>query len=346
VVDCPFEAIAMVPNTTGRGTHAIASVNPARCVSCGLCSGSCDQLAIGPPSRDGHAQMQAVKGIAATADAGAFALVHCGHDGVGERLAARLAAGGHRVALVAVDCVGALHALAVSQLAASHRGAFVLGCPPHRCRSREGVWISLGRLLQGREPELKHPLDPTRVRDVGTRADTAGFFAGRVRGARGIVAAAAASAVALAIVAWLSQLPAGAAPAHGAVRLAWRLPGQSWRDCSPLSPGEIAKLPAHMRRTEDCRTVYLHYRLRAWVDGRAVLDREVAPLGARGDRPLYVEADLDVRPGERHVRVEFVPVRDPEGRGARLSFESGLQVEAGRARLIYHDADARALRAD
>lgn len=360
VIDCPFEAISMIADPAGRRPHPIAAVNPARCVSCGLCAGSCDQLAIGPPARDGHAQALAVRQLTANADVQGMVLVHCGQDGVGEALAERLAGKGHRVTLLAVDCAGALHALAVSQLLRAYRGAFVLGCPTRRCRSREGVPLALERLLQGREPELKQPLDTTRVRfasggradlsalaaeferftgDCGRHARTAGFFAGTSRGWRELGGAVALTVFALAGLAWASQLKAGTSPTSGAVRLAWRLPGQSWLDCRPLSAEEIARLPVHMRQTQDCRTVYLPYRLRAWTDGTPVVDRAVVPLGARGDRPLYVEQDLTLAAGRHHVKVEFMPTDDPKHAGMTLAFEDSLAVSAGHARLVTYDGE-------
>jgi len=365
VVDCPFEAIRMVPNTTGRGAHLeVAFVETARCVSCGLCSGSCDQLAIGPPGRDGHAQTLAARPLVAAADPHAFVLAHCAHDGVGGALAARMRAAGVTVREWPVDCVGSLHALPVQQLALAWRGVFVLGCPAGRCRSREGVPLALGRLLQGREPFLKRPLDATRVRfasggradlpelerefrrfaaTVGSSAASAGFEAGGRRGWRGALAGTLVTALLLAGTATLSQWPAGATPPHAALRLAWRLPGQSWLDCRPLSVEEIARLPAHMRKTEDCRTVYLHYRLQVWMDGDALVDREVAPLGARGDRPLYVDEDLPVEPGTHHVRISFTPLADPRGVGLSLVLEDSLEWSAGRARIVRYDTDRRRL---
>lgn len=364
VVDCPFEAIAMVPNTTGRGTHLeVASVNADRCVSCGLCSGSCDQLAIGPPGREGHAQVALARALAADVDADTIVLVHCGHDGVGEALAARLLAGGPRLVTWTIDCAGSLHMLPVQQLAERARGVFVLGCPPGRCRAREGTALAADRLLHGRDPQLKRPLDPARIRYAsGGRADLGAlerelrqFAAGTGRGAEPGTAGArrrgpagwagtiALTGAILLATAALSQLPAGDSPGQGAIRLAWRLPGQSWLDCRPLSPAEIARIPAHMRRTQDCRTVYLHYRLRAWVDGALRVDREVAPLGARGDRPLYVAEDLVVAPGAHTLAVEFEPLDDPKGAGIELGLASRIEVLDGRARLVTIDETQRRL---
>jgi len=365
VVDCPFEAISMVPNLTGRGTHTeVASVDASRCVSCGLCSGSCDQLAIGPPGRDGHSQVLAVRPLLAIADPHAFVLVHCAHDGVGEALAARARAASAVVVVREVDCVGSLHTLPVQQLVNAHRGVFVLGCPPSRCHSREGTALALDRLLHGREPFLKKPLDITRVRfasggradlgelaaeferfmaDCGRKARPEGLEAGRGDRARRLLPALALTAALLAGTGWLSQVALGSSPASGGVRLAWRLPGQSWLDCRPLTPAEIAKLPAHMRKTEDCRTVYLHYRLRAWVDGELRVDRAVAPLGARGDRPLFVEQDITLAPGAHELKVEFEPLDDPHHAGLDLEFEERIEVTAARARLVTFDADAKRL---
>jgi ferredoxin len=364
VVDCPFEAISMVPNTTGRGTHTeIAFVNTSRCVSCGLCSGSCDQLAIGPPGREGHAQVALARAVAPEVDAETVVLIHCAHAGVGEALMLQTFARGPRLVAWGVDCVGSLHMLPVQQLAERCRGVFVLGCPPGRCHSREGAGLALDRLLHGREPQLKRPLDPTRVcfahggpsdldaleRDLRWFAANAGervasaSDGARRRGPFAWAGAFMLTAALLLATASLSQIRAGGEPPQGAVRLAWRLPGQSWLDCRPLSKEEIERLPAHMRRTQDCRTVHLHYRLRAWVDGALRVDREVAPLGARGDRPLYVDEDVAVAPGARSVKVEFEPLEDPRHVGLELELETALEVGVGRARLVTFDADRRQL---
>jgi ferredoxin len=45
--DCPFGAITMVPRTDGKPFPSQAQIDPARCIGCGVCSGSCDTQAIG-----------------------------------------------------------------------------------------------------------------------------------------------------------------------------------------------------------------------------------------------------------------------------------------------------------
>src|SRR5690606_26346681 len=56
VQDCPWSAIAMVTRADGRET-LVARVDPRRCVSCGICAGSCAPMGVGPPGRTGRDQL-------------------------------------------------------------------------------------------------------------------------------------------------------------------------------------------------------------------------------------------------------------------------------------------------
>lgn len=42
--DCPYQAIELRPRTDGKPYKYVAWVDPERCVSCGVCNGSCDTL--------------------------------------------------------------------------------------------------------------------------------------------------------------------------------------------------------------------------------------------------------------------------------------------------------------
>lgn len=56
--DCPFDALSMVEREIpSRVTDVVARVDPALCVSCGICSGSCAPMGLGPPLRTGRDQL-------------------------------------------------------------------------------------------------------------------------------------------------------------------------------------------------------------------------------------------------------------------------------------------------
>ncbi|HSG49431.1 MAG TPA: cytochrome b N-terminal domain-containing protein, partial [Longimicrobiales bacterium] len=83
--DCPYEAIDMVPRTDGR-TGYVALVAPSKCVSCGICAGSCAPMGVGPPTRTGRDQLEEVKAFQAGLEPGAgdVVVVACGNSAAGE----------------------------------------------------------------------------------------------------------------------------------------------------------------------------------------------------------------------------------------------------------------------
>jgi ferredoxin/coenzyme F420-reducing hydrogenase delta subunit len=160
-IDCPFDAIAMLPVTTNAAGRA-AHVDPARCVSCGVCAGSCAPMAIGPPGRRGREQLAAARAFAAARGLGPddIVLVAC-RNGAG-RLAGRDRVDGSPV--LAVGCGGNLHTSVVEALVrAGAGGVLVAACPPRDCTSREGPKWLAARLFEGREAELQERVDRRRV---------------------------------------------------------------------------------------------------------------------------------------------------------------------------------------
>ena len=165
-VDCPYDAIRMVERTDGRD-GLVARVNPAACVSCGICAGSCAPMGVGPPGRTGRDQLTRVREFVAERSFGDgdIVLVACG---VSAGAAAR-AVNGEREANGAarfpVSCVGNLHSSVVEYLVrAGARGVLVVACPPRDCRGREGPKWLVERLFNEREAELKERVDRRRVR--------------------------------------------------------------------------------------------------------------------------------------------------------------------------------------
>ena len=162
-VDCPYEAISMVSRTDDRPT-LVASVDPALCVSCGICAGSCAPMGVGPPGRTGRDQLVEVRSFVAMADVpGSVVIVGCTR-GAGRVTDLGIFDG---APVLPVTCVGNLHTSAVEYLVrAGAHGVLLASCPPRDCWSREGPRWLIERLYHDREAELKERVDRRRVRVI------------------------------------------------------------------------------------------------------------------------------------------------------------------------------------
>jgi len=357
--DCPYDAIEMISRSGPSEFPLQASVVADACVACGLCAGSCASLAIGPPGHTARDQLAAARALVYAhthADAEAVAVV-CRANG---DLVERADASRELAACLPVACAGALHPATASYLASRFRRTIIVTCAPHACRFREGVALADARLLEDRAPAIPGRLARQALRVLhgspaewpALAASIAAFAGGGVRQAaspmttlprmarRAATVVAGATALALAIVLG-SAAPQGADASRAVLRLGWRLPGQAATNCRIRSAEELARLPVHMRTPLDCTNEALTYALRVEIDGQSVLERVVRAPGLRHDRPLSVEEDFVVRPGEHAVRVSFVP--RGEG-GRRLVFEGHVAFEGGRIRLMTHRDNALVVR--
>lgn len=161
-LDCPYEAIAMVPRLDGR-EGMVAEVDPVLCVSCGICAGSCAPMGVGPPGRTGRDQLVAVRRFteAHRPGPGDVVVVACDR-GAGRAAAAGLVDGSP---VFGVACAGSLHTSVLEYLVRSGvAGVLVVSCPPRDCWNREGVkWLE-ARVYEDREAELQARVDRRRVR--------------------------------------------------------------------------------------------------------------------------------------------------------------------------------------
>jgi len=160
--DCPWDAIAMVPRDDDRPT-LVARVDPMRCVSCGICAGSCAPMGVGPPGRSGRDQLVAARSLTELDQAdGARIVAICCEQLPATHLAA-LRTRGASVHLA--TCVGTLHTSVIEVLLRSGApGVIVCGCPPRDCVSREGPKWLHERVFNDREAELQPRVDRRRVR--------------------------------------------------------------------------------------------------------------------------------------------------------------------------------------
>jgi ferredoxin len=159
--DCPWEAITMVARDDDRPT-LVARVDPSRCVSCGICAGSCAPMGVGPPGRTGRDQLATLRSLLDVSDdPEPIVVVHC--EQAPRAHVDALRTSGARVH--AVPCVGNLHSSVIELfLRNGAPGVIVFGCPPRDCVGREGPKWLHERVFNDREAELQPRVDRRRVR--------------------------------------------------------------------------------------------------------------------------------------------------------------------------------------
>lgn len=162
--DCPWDAITMIPREGAHGLQSalVARVDPSRCVSCGICAGSCAPMGVGPADHTGRDQMVRVRAALAAPDVRELRPVAiCCQHAAPEQLAS-LRANGADVRLV--SCAGNVHTSVLEfTLRAGVPGVMVYTCAPRDCRGREGPKWLHERMYNDREAELQARVDRTRV---------------------------------------------------------------------------------------------------------------------------------------------------------------------------------------
>ena len=170
--DCPYGAIEMVPRTDGRRFELEARVDPALCVSCGICTGSC------PSSSPFRKQQPLLTGIE---------LPYCTMNDFKRRLeaaAARAGGPGPRIVLVGCDysvdvsaaeqrdvaalslpCAGMMPPAAIDYLlrTGGADGVILAGCDAGDCHFRHGDRWLRQRVARERMPKLRSRVPRERV---------------------------------------------------------------------------------------------------------------------------------------------------------------------------------------
>ncbi len=162
------------------------------------------------------------------------------------------------------------------------------------------------------------------------------------------------TAVLLAGVVVAGQIPFGKPSDKAVARLALRTVHTRLEVCRDRTAEELATLPTHMRQPRVCEGISPTYRLVLEVDGREVLTAEADAGGARGDRPLIVDEEVEVDPGYRQLRVSMAPVQtnaalDEASSAAwaeipRYGLEQSVELTAGHITLVVLDQDANRLK--
>lgn len=358
--DCPFDAIEMIPRTQGKGSEVVASVLEAYCVGCGICSASCSQLAIGPPDLSAQLQLQKIRRLKTEFPHGGILFIYCGAQAQAEDVFDVCRRDHPGLVPLRVECAGNLHAAAVAYALGQFPGVFIFGCAPEACTNRVGSTLMEQRMLHGREPQVPKGFDSSKVSVfLGSGAEINRMCAqleefskkfGSPRAKSCVVSsmlrravASLITAVLLAGIGSLSSLPYRMVATSSVLRMAIRLPGQVIENCRTRTAEELAKMSAHMRSSQDCQRQSIDYEATVKIDGEIRLRQTVTAAGARSDRPLILEHDLELPGGPHQIEVEFVPEEGAPAEALSLNASFNESFEAGRIWLVTYDSNTHTL---
>jgi coenzyme F420-reducing hydrogenase delta subunit/Pyruvate/2-oxoacid:ferredoxin oxidoreductase delta subunit len=352
-VDCPYGAITMVPRISPDEKHPVqASVNPRKCVGCGICSGSCDTAGIGiaqPSQLDARKHLDAWLARAIgdgetpvvaflCADSGAAAV----HIDPATGRAAELPG----YICWALPCAGWLHSLTIER-AFRHgaKGVLIAACGPGACQFREGALWTEQRIEGGRAPALRdEKVDRSRVRVLRLHrferrellAQAAAFRSGGSKRdtarARRVPAVATAAALAIGLGGGTvlgSDLPyATGIGKEPVLTVSFNHPGRSEDRCHEVTEAEKAALPPHMRQDRVCDRGRSPVRLRVAIDGMVVHEESYGPHGIFGDENSIAVVHVPVTEGIHRVEVAVGDSADP----SEWTFTDARRIEFLRGR--------------
>lgn len=128
--------------------------------------------------------------------------------------------------------------------------------------------------------------------------------------ARALLAAALAIA-ALVVLALLSRITwRSSDPEAAELRLSWRIPAPSYRQCRPPTEAELGGVLPHMRPSEVCTDMAIPFRLTVQLDGDTLHSEPVAKSGPRA-RTITIYRSFPVSPGSYALDVAFLPETQP-----------------------------------
>jgi ferredoxin/coenzyme F420-reducing hydrogenase delta subunit len=171
VADCPFNAVAMVPRSDGQPFEQQAAVDPALCVSCGICVGACPTatpfrrlagLKAGIELPDQTVAALREKTLAAAEKLGGNARVIVFGCADGADLDALK---GDGVATVTLPCTGMLPPPFIDFIisGAHADGVFLTGCREGDCHHRLGIDWTEQRIEGERDPYLRKRVPRERI---------------------------------------------------------------------------------------------------------------------------------------------------------------------------------------
>ncbi|MCA8917994.1 MAG: cytochrome b N-terminal domain-containing protein [Planctomycetes bacterium] len=349
--DCPYEAITMVG--IDSKDNLVSLIDPNRCVSCGICVGSCDPGAIAYPELDRPEVRDRV--LDWLQESGPKAVAFLCADGAGRGVRFDTETGlspdlpGYRV--VGIPCAAWLHSSFAEMIAKRGGRTLLVACEGSEPRCRLGAEITADRVGGVREPYFRMDrLSPEEFRFLQIEGGSLallkqeasdflntpdGETTGRLSPGRTLLRR-------ILVVALLIVVLGGATV--GFTRLAYIPP-----DRPPSVLIVSFKLAGHEKNVgQDVDTELGHLkgmkgrvelepvRLRVLVDGRVVHEQSYAPRGIHENSASVGAVEIPMGTGKRRVQVQLGQTADVDE--WTWAFDEELEFDQSHRRVVQFDS--------
>jgi quinol-cytochrome oxidoreductase complex cytochrome b subunit/coenzyme F420-reducing hydrogenase delta subunit len=362
--DCPFGAITMQPRSDGKAYSSEAVVDPALCLSCGICVGACPTAmpfrkrsdlvpGIDLPDHSMAQLRESINAVALKLDGDRRVLVF-GCEG-----STRLAGlADHQTGVIGLVCLAQLPPSFLDYVLSRDfaDGVFLTGCAFGDCQYRFGARWTRERVSRDRDPRLRKRVDTSRIamgwlnpwKDMGDLprmlAEFRSTLGARVRAfderrgkPRRLAVRAVAWGLFAALIGALSVWPRYQLlePGHAIVSLTFSHAGQRIHECRRLTQEALNELPPNMRKPLDCPRERLPVFVEFSVDGATVYRENLQPSGIWKDGESTVYRRIEVKSGMREL---FIGMRD-SNREAGFDFQHEEQVLLGEGQHLVAEFD-------
>jgi ferredoxin/coenzyme F420-reducing hydrogenase delta subunit len=355
--DCPFGAITMMARSDGKAYETEAVVDPALCITCGICTGSCPTAtpfrrhsALSPgidiPDLTAAVLREKLLEVSDGLEGNRRIIVFtCMDNANSSRLKSSL--DDARTKTVDIICAGQLPPSFIDFVLSRDLadGVVLAGCPGGDCQYRFGAeWTSL-RIARQRDPLLRKRVNSNRIalgwqepwvacgdvsgivatlRDT-LPADTDGVYGpppDRANPWKIPVSALAYIAFAV-VVGWLSVWPRFQMIDQGTamVSLSFSHAAPRIGECRKLTQDELNELPPNMRKPEDCPRERLPIRVVFSSNGDTLYEAIRQPTGLWKDGSSNVYRRLTVAGGNQRL---FIGMNES---GQSPEFDYSLEQE-------------------
>ena len=370
--DCPYEAISMMPRTDDTAHEQEAVVDPDLCVSCGLCVGACptampfrsrSELIPGidlPDLTAAQLRTKVHKAAAKLEGDQRILIISCKGDNEINKLKSQYKG------IVEVACMGQLPPSFIDYILSRNLadGIMMTGCSHGECKYRFGMLWTEQRINRQRDPLMRKRVNRNQIA-LGWQtpwseySDTAmkvnafrqalsepqipasieaveksGLQLNNPKMLLAICVAASLFTLVLArFSSWPNTTLRGSDQA--VISLTFSQAGQLLQECRKLTQAELDKLPANMRKTEECQRERQPIEVVFKLDNNIIYEEKIAPTGIWSDGAVTIYKRMKVPKGHHRL---FIGMRNSNiEQGFDYQFESELELKSGQHLTVEFD---------